>query len=231
MRRFLVALFAAITITVLLTGCANDSPGDPAVDDVDGDGVPTIQDNCPFDANFDQSNCDNDVLGNACDSGDADGDFKPDHADNCPCTANASQVDSDGDGLGDACDGGGGGTDTDADTIPNATDNCPTVANASQTNSDADGLGDACDNCDTVANSTQADLPRHPRGRQSFQKGSSIHGLSHSLLRKPHLHANQLIPILHPGLVVGSVRIELPADVGDLVLPRGDEAHGFRNQA
>jgi len=58
--------------------------------------VPTVatnglgKDNCPSDNNPDQSDTDNDGIGDACD--------------NCPAVFNPVQTDSDGDGDGDACD-------------------------------------------------------------------------------------------------------------------------------
>jgi hypothetical protein len=61
--------------------------------DPDGDGVGERCDNCPDDANTDQSDADGDGVGDICD--------------NCPGIANPEQLDSDGDGIGDACADGG----------------------------------------------------------------------------------------------------------------------------
>ncbi len=47
-------------------------------------------DNCPFVANVNQEDADNDTVGDVCD--------------NCPAVFNPDQTDTDGDGLGDACD-------------------------------------------------------------------------------------------------------------------------------
>ena len=58
--------------------------------DSDGDGVPTLQDNCPETPNKSQTDPDNDRLGNTCD--------------NCPNVANYPQRDADNDGVGDACE-------------------------------------------------------------------------------------------------------------------------------
>ncbi len=56
----------------------------------DGDGIPDINDNCPFDNNANQADIDNDTIGDACD--------------NCPSAPNFPQADSDGDSIGDVCD-------------------------------------------------------------------------------------------------------------------------------
>jgi len=59
-------------------------------DDLDGDGIPGSEDNCPSTPNPSQSDLDGDGVGDACD--------------NCVETPNPDQIDSDFDGLGDACD-------------------------------------------------------------------------------------------------------------------------------
>src|SRR5579864_6352400 len=68
-------------------------------DDMDGDGIPDAQDNCPFVANRDQLDTDADGVGDACD--------------NCPTIANPTQLDTNGNGVGDVCD-----PDLDGDGIP-----------------------------------------------------------------------------------------------------------------
>ena len=79
----------------------------PAQSDADGDGVEDSADNCPTDANSDQTDTDGDGLGDACDAQDdtdTDGDGVRDEIDNCPADANADQADSDNDGVGNVCD-------------------------------------------------------------------------------------------------------------------------------
>lgn len=87
---------------------------EPALADLDGDGIPDIDDNCPTVINPQQSDCDGDLTGDACDndfpqncagsSSDTDGDGVDDGQDNCPFAFNPDQIDEDGDGAGDSCD-------------------------------------------------------------------------------------------------------------------------------
>ena len=104
----------------------------------DGDTIDDTMDNCPEVANQDQTDTDNDGLGDACDDDD-DNDGDLDGDDNCPLTPNPGQEDNDGDGIGDACD-----DDDDNDGVPDDDDNCPLTPN-DQTDTDGDGKGDACD--------------------------------------------------------------------------------------
>jgi hypothetical protein len=124
--------------------------------------VGNVCDNCPTNANPDQTDTDIDGQGDVCDADD-DGDGVNDNVDNCPLTPNPDQADTDSDGLGNACDNcpanaNPGQEDTDSDGHGNACDNCPNVANPSQVDADTDGLGDACDNCVNVANPVQEDI-------------------------------------------------------------------------
>ncbi len=107
--------------------------GGAAPPDLDGDGVPDLDDNCRLTRNPDQADADGDGVGDVCD--------------NCPGTANADQADADGDGTGDVCDACPSDPDDDADGdgVCGDLDNCPAVANADQADLDGDGLGDICD--------------------------------------------------------------------------------------
>jgi len=132
-------------------------------DDIDEDGIPNEDDNCPSLANPTQANNDNDPLGDACDPDD-DNDGDPDDTDcapedasihhgateicdgidnDCDLATDEGMPDLDGDGTPDCTD-----DDDDGDDIPDDFDNCPQVPNGDQFNSDTDLLGDACDDDD-----------------------------------------------------------------------------------
>jgi hypothetical protein len=106
--------------------------------DIDADGVDRC-DNCPLISNTNQTDADNDDIGDACD--------------NCPSDSNPGQENQDVDSLGDACD-----PDDDNDGVGDASDNCPLAPNPGQEDLDNDGVGDDCDNCVADFNALQSDL-------------------------------------------------------------------------
>lgn len=140
--------------------------------DVDADEIPDPVDNCPMHYNITQGDCDNDGVGDACESNeldhdddsdgvcnhsdvcafgddklDTDGDATPDECDPCPLDF---LDDSDADGSCDSedmCFGFNDGLDSDSDLVPNACDNCPQVTNSDQSDRDGDEVGDECDWC------------------------------------------------------------------------------------
>ncbi|MGK0362312.1 MAG: MYXO-CTERM domain-containing protein [Bradymonadia bacterium] len=79
------------------------TPDDVTITDRDGDDLDNEEDNCPDVANPQQTDIDNDGIGDVCDDDD-DNDGLSDNVDNCPQDANADQLDSDDDGTGDDCD-------------------------------------------------------------------------------------------------------------------------------
>jgi len=142
-----------------------------AFQDEDGDGVADQRDNCVEISNPEQSDQDEDELGDACDTDD-DGDDVPDISDLCPSFPDPLQGDVDGDLLGDLCD-----DDADGDGLSAAADNCNLLPNPAQQDVDGDGVGDACDddldndgiidpldNCPTQSNLGQTDLDGDGQG-------------------------------------------------------------------
>lgn len=97
-----------VTITVLFS-CSRES--DPPINiDTDNDGYFDQNDNCETVPNQDQTDTDDDGIGDACDDDD-DNDGVLDTEDNCPLNPNADQLDSDNDGIGDVCDESNQSTD------------------------------------------------------------------------------------------------------------------------
>lgn len=169
---------------VLHADTNNNGIGDAceAGEDPDDDGRKTNADNCPYLANPDQRNTDNDVFavtpsgyrggGDACDADD-DNDLIPDIAED---DTHPWESDSDhyiGKGYDQYCDGPGTGyQDTTASTCKPA-DNCPTRYNplqgpddcgiAPDGDKDRDGIPDSRDNC-----------PIHPNPKQEDFDGDGI---------------------------------------------------------
>jgi hypothetical protein len=121
--------------------------------DIDVDGIPDVDDNCPGAVNPGQQDTDGDGEGDICDPcpedpiNDPDGDTFCSGSDNCPEVSNRSQSDADSDGWGDACDPcpDDPDNDVDGDGWCGDEDNCPDHANPDQTDSDGNGFGDVCD--------------------------------------------------------------------------------------
>ena len=148
-----------------------------ADDDLDGDGIPNLEDNCACTPNEDQQDSDGDGIGDACDNCvkkynpnqvDTDGDGVGDSCDNCVTTPNPDQADRDRDKVGDDCDlcpddfnplqeyvfvndtvmvGENCNPDIDGDGIPNEMDE----------DMDGDGWPNEIDNCPRKYNPNQAD--------------------------------------------------------------------------
>ncbi len=114
--------------------------------DRDSDGIADAADNCPNDANPDQSDFDHNGAGDACDlctdggDQDVDSDGIPDGCDGCIGIGK----DDDHDNIDDGCDACiGTGEDKDHDGIDDACDSC--IGNGND--ADHDGIDDACDTC------------------------------------------------------------------------------------
>jgi alpha-tubulin suppressor-like RCC1 family protein len=140
-----------------------DSVTARVVDDADSDGVVGTVDNCPLVFNPQQTDTDNDGLGDACDpcpddpTNDVDGDEVCGLSDNCIDVSNPGQEDADEDGIGDACDPcpNDPTNDVDGDGVCGLSDNCPAIFNPNQKDSDGDRLGNACDECPDDADNDQ----------------------------------------------------------------------------
>ena len=154
-----------------VTPACHPPSGKPVVvtdKDTDEDGIKDEDDNCPYFANEDQTDSDDDGLGDVCDPcltdpynmdsnsngicdvdefADTDGDGIADDVDNCINEVNEGQEDVDGDGVGDVCDECplANPDDSDDDGVCQDIDNCSFDFNPDQYDSEGDGIGDICD--------------------------------------------------------------------------------------
>ena len=129
-----------------------------ATQDLDGDGVFDVNDNCVLKANTNQHNIDGDTLGDLCD-GDCTGVTLVHICSNAPLTACTSNTDCPATGNcqtevshSPSANCSAQDDDADVDGIPDSIDNCPDIVNPAiipgtfrQLDSDRDGLGDVCD--------------------------------------------------------------------------------------
>ncbi len=135
----------------------SDGYGDDCNQDIESCSQPSgyssnCSDNCPGTYNPNQSNCDNDSQGDACDTDD-DNDGDPDTSDCADCDANRSSRYSEvcTNGIDDDCDNRTDCSDSDCDPDGDGVcqgDNCPNTHNPGQENCDGDSQGDACDSDD-----------------------------------------------------------------------------------
>ena len=143
--------------------------GIPIIDfeDLDNDGVLDNIDNCIGLYNPNQTDLNDNGIGDLCEDNfpDEDGDGVPDNIDNCLGWDNTDQFDFDQDGVGDECENckyvqNPAQLDSDGDGMGNKCDLCPQIYADNPENdvdSDGDGSGDYCDNCPDHPNPTQED--------------------------------------------------------------------------
>lgn len=181
-----------------LTSAGANRPMPPVCDlatagDWDADGVLNAADICPFDANPDQKDFDQDGLGDPCDPFPRDpGNDNLDHdrvgtdLDNCPFVFNPDQLDTDHDGLGDACDPCPANPDrTNLDTnrngIPDACDpdiDGDQLDNSIDPDDDGDGVPDETDNCPTTPNGRQLDQDHDGTGDACDFNDKEVNGVT-----------------------------------------------------
>lgn len=162
---------------LLLAACSgsttnSDTPADPpvVVADADNDRIADSDDNCVNTPNPDQSDTDDDGIGNACEA-DSDDDSIADDTDNCPNDANPGQADTDGDGLGDACE-----ADTDGDEVIDDLDQCPATDEGASVNSNGCADNQLDTDGDGVTNDVDA-CPATPEGQAVDATGCPLSGV------------------------------------------------------
>ncbi|MDC0464685.1 thrombospondin type 3 repeat-containing protein [Pseudomonadales bacterium] len=140
-----------------------DGDGIPNIQDADddGDGVPDVADAFPLISLDGRTDTDSDGYPDDCDAGclaldmvadaDDDNDGVEDTSDAFALDASET-ADSDNDGVGDNSDvfpdDATESLDSDGDSIGDNVDNCPSLSNSDQLNTDGDGAGNICDSDD-----------------------------------------------------------------------------------
>ena len=113
------------------------------VPDADNDGVPDSSDNCPTVGNPNQADCDNDGLGDACDSTpDCNGNGLPDSCD----IASGFSLDINSNGIPDSCE-----SDCNDNDLPDAWE----ISTGRVTDCNSDGRPDTCEGAVVVARATE----------------------------------------------------------------------------